>query len=259
MRRLPSRRHLALVCGQLVVLVGLAALVAPAAHAACKNVRWEIRWQPDPFGTSGGSLIQVPVCRDAAPRTKPTSTKPIAPTRSQLRALRYSPSATVSATVRRRMVEQLAHGDQADSIRAQIESGDLIHQFHAQVRQLGWSTHDLGDMYALAYLQLWLVANGQDRTRTEVDRAVRKDLRSRLALDRSAGGAGDAAQQEIAEWLGSWTVVLAGTINNLRKLGDPTRVADFRNHARDLIRAPDLLGVDLTRVRLTRHGIERRG
>jgi uncharacterized protein DUF6683 len=199
------------------------------------------------------------VCHDATATPRPSrKVKPRAPTRSQLRALRYRPSETVSATVRQRMVQQLAHGEQADAIRTQIESGDLMRQFGAQMRKQGWSTRDLGDMYALAYLQLWLVANDQRSIRTEVDRAVRKDLRRQLALDRRAGGASDARQQETAEWLGSWTVVLAGSVNHLRTLGDPARVEDFRDRARKLIRAPDLLGVDLTKIRLTRRGIERR-
>jgi hypothetical protein len=35
-------------------------------------------------------------------------------------------------------------------------------------------------------------------------------------------------------------------------------VEEYREHARELIRAPDLLGVDLQEIRLTRHGIARR-
>jgi hypothetical protein len=255
----PALRRIAVACAPIAALIALAAVVAPTAQAACDDIRWEVRWQPDPFGTSGGSLIRVPVCHDATPTPRPSrKAKPKQPTRSQLRALRFRPSDTVSTTVRQRMVQQLAHGEQADAIRAQIESGDLMRQFSAQMRKQGWSTRDLGDMYALAYLQLWLVANDQRSTRTEVDRAVRRDLRRELALDRRAGGASDARQQETAEWLGSWTVVLAGTINHLRTLGDPARVEDFRDRARKLIRAPDLLGVDLTKIRLTRRGIERR-
>jgi hypothetical protein len=254
----PALRRVAVACAPIAALIALA-VVASTAQAACNDIRWEVRWQPDPFGTSGGSLIRVPVCHDATPKPRPSGkAKPKEPTRSQLRALRFSPSDTVSATVRQRMIQQLAHGEQADAIRTQIESGDLMRQFGAQVRKQGWSTRDLGDMYALAYLQLWLVANDQRSIRTEVDRAVRRDLRRQLALDRRAGGASDAVQQETAEWLGSWTVVLAGTINHLRTFGDPTRVEDFRDRARKLIRAPDLLGVDLTKIRLTRDGIERR-
>jgi hypothetical protein len=251
----PALRRVVVACA----LIALAAVVAPTAQAACDDVRWEVRWQPDPFGTSGGSLIRVPVCHDATATPRPSrKVKPNGPTRSQLRALRFRASDAVSATVRQRMIQQLAHGEQADAIRTQIESGDLMRQFSAQMRKQGWSTRDLGDMYALAYLQLWLVANDQRSIRTEVDRAVRKDLRRQLALDRRAGGASDARQQETAEWLGSWTVVLAGSINHLRTLGDPARVEDFRDRARKLIRAPDLLGVDLTKIRLTRRGIERR-
>jgi hypothetical protein len=219
-----------------------------------------VRWQPDPFGTSGGSLTQVPVCHDGAPSTKPAKkkAKPKQPTRSQLRALRYRPSEAVSATVRRRMIEQLAHGEQADAIRALIDSGDLMRQFGAAMRKQGWSPRDLGDMYSLAYLQLWLVANDKRKTSTAVDKAVRKDLRRRLALDRKVRRASDATQQETAEWLGSWTVVLAGSINHLRTLGDAAAVEAFRENARTLIRAPDLLGTDLQQIRLTRRGIARR-
>jgi NAD(P)H-dependent flavin oxidoreductase YrpB (nitropropane dioxygenase family) len=51
------------------------------------------------------------------------------------------------------------------------------------------------------------------------------------------------------------TAAVAGA---LRTLGDRARVEDFRERARKLIRAPDLLGVDLTKIRLTPRGIERR-
>jgi hypothetical protein len=71
-------------------------------------------------------------------------------------------------------------------------------------------------------------------------------------------GADDATQQETAEWLGSWTVVLIGSLQHLRALGDPTGVDEFREHVRKLIREPDLLGADLTQIRLTKRGIARR-
>src|SRR5215211_4749874 len=132
-------------------LVALVALAAPAAHAECKDIQWQIKWTPDPFGTTGGNLIRVPVCIGPSPSTTPkkTKAKPKEPTRSQLRALRYSPSEAVSAKVRQRMIEQLAHGEQAEQIRALIDSGDLMRQFNEAMRKQGWSTRDLGDMYGL--------------------------------------------------------------------------------------------------------------
>ena len=138
-----------------------------------------------------------------------------------------------------------------------IESGDLIRQFRAAIRKQGWSARDLGDMYSLAYLTMWLVANDRDRLDDSIAAAAREDLREQLALDPKVSGAKDADQQELAEWLGSWTTVLAGSVNHLRSQGDPAAVEAFREEARRLIASPDLLGVDLTEVRLTRRGIVR--
>ncbi len=95
---------------------------APAALAECEDIRWEVRWQPDPFGTSGGSLIRVPVCHDGAPATKPKAKRKKV-TRARLKALRYRPDAAVSERVRQRMIEQLAYGDNAEAIREKQRQG----------------------------------------------------------------------------------------------------------------------------------------
>ena len=247
-------------CAALVALLALAAVSAPAAQAECKTTVWQTRWQPDPFGTSGGSLIRVPVCRDATPSTKPT--KPRAkrkqPTRLQLRALRFRPSEAVSATVRQRMIEQLAHGEQAEQTRAMIESGELMRQFHANLRAHGRSTRDLGDAYADAYITSWMVVNDRTRLQGSIARAVRKELRRQLALDPKVRRAGDATQQETAEWFGSWTAALAGSMTYVRTLGDPARVAEYRGKVRTTLVAPDLFFEDLAKIHLTRRGIQRR-
>lgn len=241
----------------LIAILALAA-VAPAADAAeCEFTRWETRWQPDPFGTSGGNLVQVPVCHGSAPATQPKKAKPRV-TRKQLRALRFQPDEAVSERVRQRMIEQLAHGDNAEAIRAMIASGDLMRQFDESVRAQGWSTRDLADLYAMAYFQLWLAVNDRARVATPVVRAVRKDLARRLARDPDVGKAGDAVQQETAEWFGSWTVALIGRLNVLRGSGDADALAAYREHIRERAGAPDLFDVDLTEIRLTRRGIARR-
>jgi hypothetical protein len=87
---------------------------------------------------------------------------------------------------------------------------------------------------------------------------VRKDLARRLALDPDVGKAGDAAQQETAEWFGSWTVALIGHLNHLRGAGDEAAIAAYREHIRERTSAPDLFDVDLTEIRLSRRGIARR-
>jgi hypothetical protein len=245
-----------------VLAVLLLALVAAPAHAECDEIRWETRWQPDPFGTSGGSLIRVPVCvtKDGSkPKPKAEKKQRKEPTKAQYRTLRFTPSETVSATVRQRMIDQLAHGEQAEQVRNQIGSGDLMRQFgEAMGAMKGWSGRDYGDVYALAYIQMWLGVNDVRRTSDATDKAVREQLRRQLALDPKVRRAKDAVQQENAEWLASWTVVLLGSLQHLRTLGDPAAVERFRENAKQLISSTDLLGVDLTEVKLTRRGIQRR-
>ena len=217
---------------------------------AARSVRQQRR-QPDPGA-------RLPLRQRAEHEAGKKKAKSKQPTRKQLRALRYRPTEAVSAKVRDRMIEQLAWGEQAEQVRAQIGSGDLIRQWDTGLGQQGWAGDDLGNEYTFAYLQLWLFVNDKRSTTKAVDVALRKDLRRQLALDRKVGGAGDATQQETAEWLASWTVVLVGTGTYLRTLDDPARLEDFRDHARELIAAPDLLGTDLAKIRLTRRGIARR-
>jgi hypothetical protein len=50
----------------------------------------------------------------------------------------------------------------------------------------------------------------------------------------------------------------AGVLQHLRTLGDPAAVERFREIAKQLISSTDLLGVDLTEVKLTGRGIQRR-
>ena len=245
------RRLLLLACAVFLAF-------APAAQAECEDIRWEVRWQPDPFGTSGGSLIRVPVCQDGAPATKPEKAKRKRVTRAQLRALRFRPDEAVSERVRRRMIEQLAYGENAEATRAVIASDDLMRQFDESVRRQGWSTRDVSDMYSLSYFQLWLAVNDRTTVKTRVVKAVRKDLARRLALDPDVGKAGDAAQQETAEWFGSWTVALIGRLNQLRAAGDVAAFEAYRERVRERAGAPDLFDVDLTEIRLTPQGIERR-
>jgi hypothetical protein len=87
---------------------------------------------------------------------------------------------------------------------------------------------------------------------------VRAQLRRQFALDPEVRKAGDAVQQENAEYLASWVVVLIGSINHLGSLGDPAAVEAFRANVGERVDSADLLDVDLTDVRLTKTGIQRR-
>ena len=95
------------ITGLLAVVV--LALTAAPARADCVKIRWVTRWQPDMTGAIGGSLVHGPVCEERrAPKPHATKRNPKPPTKAQYRALQYAPSESVSATVRQRMIGQLA-------------------------------------------------------------------------------------------------------------------------------------------------------
>lgn len=245
--------------GGLVAACAVAASVAAPASARCQAT-----WQPDMSGETGGYLALIcdgtaPGPSDAAPRSKPPRARraPV-PTRAQYRALRYRPSAAVSARVQAELVERLAVGDHADAIRAQIESGDLVRQAHSGLRRWGWSTRDLGDAYAQAYVVMWSVVNDRKTLPDAALPAARADLRARVALDRGLSRASDADQQAYAERLDSWTTVIAGSYNEYERRGDAAGLARWRERARELAAGSYLLGEDVGEVRLTRRGVEPR-
>lgn len=260
------RSRVALLCAAFTAAIVASGAFASAARAECEDIRWELRniWNP---GGGAMSLVRVPVCHDqASPTTKPQKeqrkkAKRKRPTRKQLRALRFVPSDAISANVRERLLTELvgdAQGETADQARQIIASGNLLAQFNESVRKQGWSPRDLGDMFAMAYIQLWLAANTKTRISTTVDKAVRKDLRSQLALDRDLARTGDAGQQERAEWIGSMTVALIGSVNAAKATGDQAAVAANLDYLRDRVDDFDLFRTDLTQIRLTKRGIARR-
>jgi hypothetical protein len=259
-----ARSRLALLCAALIAALTLTGVFTSTARAECDDVRWELRNQWNPFG-GGLSLVRVPVCYDfSSPSTKPQKSKKAkrkGPTRKQLRALRFVPSEEISAEVRERLLDELvgdAQGETADRARELIVSGNLLTQFQDSAREQGWSTRDLGDMFSFAYIQLWLHANEKSEIKNSIARAVRNDLRRQLALDRDLYRSSDAGQQERAEWIGSMAVALIGSVNAARQSGDQASVAANLDYLRERVDDFDLFRTDLTDIRLTRRGIERR-
>lgn len=233
-----------------LALAGVVLSAVPgAASAACRNV---YRAYPD------GSSALVLVCDSPEGSGKSTakSSPPGArqPTPAQYRALRYVPSGAVSAALRDTLTERFAVGPQAEVIRAEVQSGVYVRDFHEAVREQGWSTRDFGDAYSYAYMLMWLVVNDRRTVSDEVAAAVRRDLRRRLALDPRVRRADDAAQQAHAERLASYAVLLSSNQNLARQSGDAQRVADTRRSARLVASDRDQLGVDLSKVRLTSKG-----
>lgn len=185
---------------------------------------------------------------------KRKATKPKKATGAQLRSLRYKPSSRVNKRVHDYLVKRLATGTQSAQIEQMIHSNGLLSQTTKPIRDMGWSTRDLGDRYAHAYIVTWLVVNGERSTTKRVDAAVRKELRNRLALGKLRKWS-DARQQAYAERLSSYAVVIAGTLNSYRKSGDETGARIWGYDANRLAGQPFLFGENFLRVKLTRRGV----
>lgn len=249
------------LCAALVALVALLGVFSSPVHAKCDEIRWVLKNKFNPF-TDSLDLIRVPVCYvDGKAVTRTTKAKRKGPTRRQLRRLRFDPSEAVSARVRERMIEDYV-GDSQDpeavQFRDEVASGKLMRLFNESVREQGWSTRDAGDVYALAYMQCWLGVNDERKLSDRVAEAVRDDLKRQLALDRSFGRAGDAAQQEQAEWIASNTVLLTAALGDALLNGDVEGAEQMRGQLRERASDADMFLTDLTKVRLTKRGIKRR-
>lgn len=247
----------------LLAALGLAAVAAPPATAKCVT-----KWQPDFSGQSGGSLVldcfSTPSVGGGSGGSKPAKKPRTKPTGAELRALRYTPRASVSRKVQAELVRDLLPSDpvaaadpQSQRARQQIESGDLTRQARSGLRKLKWRTDDLGDHYAQAYIYTWLTVTGTDSLPSKTDRAVRRQLRDRLALDPKVRRMSDARQQAWAERLDSWMVVTVGNYNALRKRGaDRGDVIAWQTRTRHIMREDGLLGENVSGgVRLTSKGI----
>ncbi len=242
-----ARRACAVVAALLAAVLG-AGLVAAPGDAACRNV-----WQGHPNGESGLVLVCDGLSAGGS-ESKKKAAKPKAPTKAHYRKLRYVPSAAVSAEVLTELADATAAGPDAELIRAEVMSGTYLRDFQGPVRALGWSTRDFADQYAMAYIVLWAVVRNRDTVSDPVAKAVRADLRKRLALDGSVRRAGDAAKQAHVERLAAWSVILASDRNRAKASGDPEAMERVRRSARDLARQRDALGVDLANVMLSRKG-----
>ena len=225
----------------------LLAVGAQSAAAQCRNVYKYVPYLPY------GDLVLECGPTSPAPKAKPKP-KPKPPTKAQLRALRYKPRAAVSEKLKPELITRLATGPFAAQIQAQIQSGQQLKLADQNIRKLGWSTRDLGDRYAHAFILTWLLVNNKTKLSSAVDRAVRKDLRARLARGKWSRWS-DARQQAYGERLSSYMVVLSGIHNTWKKAGEPTKASLTRYDANDLAKSRYFFAQSMFLVKLTRKGV----
>jgi hypothetical protein len=244
-------RNVILWCA--VAVLGMAVATTAPASADCRNV-----WSADLLG--GFTLVCDGDGGGGSPPGKPV--KPRQATGKQLRALRFFPSPAAVARARRDAVAALAatgNGDIDAELRGLIESGGFSDEAYDLMRAADLSVRDLGDVYSFTYILGWQIVHttlGKSaRTSDKVAGAVRKELRTRLALDRHFRRMGDARQQEYAERLAIWIAVLANRFNAAISAGDAAWMEEIKHATRVRLSERDMLGAYVDKAKLSRKGV----
>jgi hypothetical protein len=179
------------------------------------------------------------------------------------RKLRFVPAAQVSERVFADVVANFAPpaGPRSAELQAQLQATPPMKIYNEVFApSTGWSRRDAADVYATSLLHLWLTIDPATRTTAKVDEAVRAEIRAAMAGSRSVWAASDADQQELAERIASWTVVLIGQFSWLKQNAhalppDAPSPEEFRDALVNIGMSSHLFGVDLSAVKLTRKGI----
>jgi hypothetical protein len=179
------------------------------------------------------------------------------------RKLRFVPAPEVSERVFADVVANFAPpgGPRSAELHTQLRARPPMSVYNEVfVPSTGWSSRDAADVYATSLIHLWLTIDDATRTTSKVDEAVRAEIRGAMASARQAWAASDAEQQELAERIASWTVVLIGQHNFLVQNAhalppDAPSPEEFRETLVNIGMSSHLFGVDLSAVKLTRKGI----
>ena len=129
-------------------------------------------------------------------------------------------------------------------------------EFRKVLTGVGWSSRNLGDMAAFSLLQGYVTWRQVAKVPSEGLKALRREVRDNLALQKQVRRLSDARQQEIAEILELRVIFFLDARNDALALGDSAGVAIARGEIRDWTES--IFGVDVNEVRLTRRGLVER-
>lgn len=172
------------------------------------------------------------------------------PTARQRATLRFAADPAVSAAVDRDFVERFGvPGVDPELVLADLTA--LRRTAEDDLRRIGWSTADFGDVAAYGLVVAYGVLTGDPIPAAGAAR-VRAAVRDALAAQRSVRRLSDARQQELAETLLLRVAYSVGWINDRVARGDEAGADEVRDSLRRFAR--DVYGLDPLAVRLTRRG-----
>jgi len=176
-----------------------------------------------------------------------------------LAQLRYRPDAGVHDRVVAQVVRFFTQGDASkqQQIARTLDKADPLGQFDILLRQQGYDSRNLADVFT-AYLVLsWEVVNAADAMQApEGVQAVREAIQQAFAGNVRMRTLPDAEKQMVAETLAYLTMVAVAEQRDLAQAGNPGPLTELRDGVRKT--AHNLAGIDLGNVMLGDDGFSPR-
>lgn len=169
-------------------------------------------------------------------------------------ALAFERDAAVTAREREAFIAHLAkQPGGAGPLEPAIRSGKLLREFDGLLQRYGYSPRNLGDVLAAHLVICWeIVSESDSNDQPAGQRAVRRQLAGALAAVPAIARMGDAEKQGQAERTAYLTMVAGSAYQELKRGGDPARLADLQRNVRaSLLRS----GIDLEQLVLTEGGL----
>lgn len=243
-RQRPPIRRLLLIAALLAASAALAASLAQAG-----------------MGNGAATSASAPPSAAASERALQASLKAAlsqpAPARAPAHAvetLAFERDAAVTAREREAFVAHLARQPGgAGPLEPAIRSGKLMREFDRLLQRYDYSPRNLGDVLAAYLVICWeIVSESDSNDEPAGQRAVRRQLAGPLAAVPAIARMSDAEKQGQAERTAYLTMVAASAYQELKRGGDPARLADLQRNVRaSMLRS----GIDLERLALTEDGL----
>jgi hypothetical protein len=236
-------------------------LIAAIALTAtvCANAQSMLDMPTNANTSLGVTMVNVAPILNVAPTGGQQS--PLAPpvmqaaSPAELATLRFHSSDDVHAQVLRNVTRFLAQGDAAKTKQTEqiLARNDPLGQFDKLLKQYGYDSHDLADVFTAYLILSWEVVNGTDSRQTPQGIvATRVAMQDALAGNQSVRTLADADKQKLAETMAYLSIIAAAAQNDLVSSGDRASLAQMREGVRRTTMS--IVGVDLKGIRLTDAG-----
>lgn len=181
-----------------------------------------------------------------------------APNRSGAPAasLGYSPSASVSQSVRKEMLANLLASNRDPAAQSEIKqlfaTDEVWREFDRLLSSYGYSSRNLADVVAAYYVGAWEIVNYREEVQPRQFKAIREQLAGTLVTMPGIVNASDAQKQQWAESMGMTTALLGSSSAALLQKGKASEFALLQAQVRQGM--IEYYGIDMKGLQVTDAG-----